>query len=97
MQEIFRRTQTINIIFYATQAILTCKIMARPISYAPRAEVAKLVDALDSKSSSSDTVPVRFRPSVPFYISVFLIRFKRLCGANFTPTWIPDERHWASN
>ena len=31
------------------------------------ARVVKLVDALDSKSSGSDTVPVRFRPRAPFY------------------------------
>ena len=29
------------------------------------ARVVKLVDALDSKSSGSDTVPVRFRPRAP--------------------------------
>lgn len=29
------------------------------------ARVVKLVDALDSKSSSSDTVSVRFRPRAP--------------------------------
>ena len=35
------------------------------------ARVVKLVDALDSKSSGSDTVPVRFRPRAPDYMTNF--------------------------
>ena len=31
------------------------------------AEVVKLVDAVDSKSTTSNGVPVRFRPSVPLF------------------------------
>ncbi len=33
-----------------------------------RAEVVKLVDAEDSKSSERKFVPVRVRPSVPFFL-----------------------------
>ncbi len=33
------------------------------------AEVVKLVDAVDSKSTTSNGVPVRFRPSVPFFLN----------------------------
>ena len=37
------------------------------------AEVVKLADALDSKSSDSDIVPVRFRSSAPRGFRRFLV------------------------